>query len=58
MEDSHQEITGAILLAAPIDGLNRVLRDIYIYTIIVALPPSSSVSSLCQDSRGALCVPL
>lgn len=37
MEDSHQEITGAILLAAPIDGLNRVLRDIYIYTIIVGI---------------------
>ncbi len=37
MEDSHQDITGAILLAAPIDGLNRVLRDIYIYTIIVGI---------------------
>ena len=37
MEDSHQEITGAILLVAPIDGLNRVLRDIYIYTIIVGI---------------------
>lgn len=25
------------MLAAPIDGLNRVLRDIYIYTIIVGI---------------------
>jgi signal transduction histidine kinase len=37
MEDSHQQVVGAILLAAPIDGLNRVLRDIYIYTIIVGI---------------------
>lgn len=28
---------GAILLAAPISGLNKVLNDIYLYTIIVGL---------------------
>ena len=36
MEDSHQEITG-LFAGCPIDGLNRVLRDIYIYTIIVGI---------------------
>ena len=29
--------TGAILLAAPISGLNKVLKDIYLYTIMVGL---------------------
>lgn len=29
--------TGAILLAAPISGLNKVLNDIYLYTIVVGL---------------------
>lgn len=37
MEDTHDNITGALLLAAPIDGLNKVLKDIYVYTIIVGL---------------------
>ena len=29
--------TGAILLASPISGLNKVLNDIYLYTIIVGI---------------------
>jgi signal transduction histidine kinase len=37
MEDNHGSISGALLLAAPIDGLNKVMKDIYIYTIIVGI---------------------
>ncbi len=35
--ETGRGISGAILLAAPISGLNKVLNDIYLYTIVVGL---------------------
>ena len=35
--DRHGTQTGAILLASPIGGLNKVLKDIYLYTILVGI---------------------
>ncbi|MCH3914623.1 MAG: cell wall metabolism sensor histidine kinase WalK [Acidaminococcaceae bacterium] len=35
--ETGKKTTGAILLAAPISGLNKVLDDIYLYTIVVGL---------------------
>lgn len=35
--DHHGLQTGAILLASPIGGLNKVLKDIYLYTLVVGL---------------------
>lgn len=37
LTDSHGLQTGAILLASPIGGLNKVLKDIYLYTIGVGI---------------------
>lgn len=37
LTDSHGLQTGAILLASPIEGLNKVLKDIYLYTIGVGI---------------------
>ena len=35
--DPHGTQIGAILLASPIGGLNKVLKDIYLYTILVGI---------------------
>ena len=35
--EGYKGKTGAILLAAPISGLDKVLRDIYLYTIMVGI---------------------
>ena len=35
--DHRGNQTGAILLASPIGGLNKVLKDIYLYTILVGI---------------------
>lgn len=35
--DHHGIQTGAILLASPIGGLNKVLKDIYLYTLMVGI---------------------
>ncbi|WP_278675253.1 ATP-binding protein [Acidaminococcus fermentans] len=37
LKDNHGMVSGAMLLASPLGGLNRVLKDIYIYTIIVGI---------------------
>lgn len=35
--DHHGLQTGAILLASPIGGLNKVMKDIYLYTLLVGI---------------------
>lgn len=37
LKDNHGSVSGAMLLASPLGGLNKVLKDIYIYTIIVGI---------------------
>ena len=37
LKDPVGNVTGALLLASPLGGLNKVLKDIYIYTIIVGI---------------------
>ena len=37
LKDTRGEVTGALLLASPLGGLNKVLKDIYNYTIIVGI---------------------
>lgn len=37
LKDPVGNVTGVLLLASPLGGLNKVLKDIYIYTIIVGI---------------------
>ena len=37
LKDANGNVTGAMLLASPLGGLNKVLKDIYLYTIIVGI---------------------
>lgn len=37
LTDTNGNVTGAMLLASPLGGLNKVLKDIYLYTIIVGI---------------------
>lgn len=37
LKDARGNVTGAMLLASPLGGLNKVLKDIYLYTIIVGI---------------------
>lgn len=48
LQDVHGSQNGAILLASPLGGLNKVLKDIYLYTIgvgVVALLISMAIVS-------------